>query len=159
MLRHQKFIAFVNLKGNNINNQGFKAICKILPHNTTLVNLNVEKNNITSLGLDCLTKIIKNEFAPLSLKELILSKNILGNNAIENFLSECSKSSLISHLEISDCNLSFENDSSVFESLWYWSQIQKVDLSFNIISNPLESLTRDCVMNHPSLRHLNLSYC
>ena len=58
LLKSQKFLAYVNLKGNSIGNNGFKALSDMLPMNDTLLSLNVERNQITGPAIAYLTKVI-----------------------------------------------------------------------------------------------------
>jgi len=47
------------------------------------VSLNLEKNLISAAGANYLSKLIGNNQNKITLKELILSKNNIGNNAME----------------------------------------------------------------------------
>ena len=86
LLLNQKFLAFVNLKGNSIGDGGFRELCKVLPKNQTLLSINIEKNQITSKGIEYLNKVIRGSDQPLKIREIIISKNDIGNSAIQNLI-------------------------------------------------------------------------
>eukprot|EP00347_Sterkiella_histriomuscorum_P009690 403340252 len=158
-MKEQKFITIINLKGNGIGNKGFMALCKVLKTNKTVISINAEKNQISSVGLEKLSKIIRKNHDKISLKELIVSKNELGNTAVENFMYECCYSSQILKLDISDCSINSEISQNLFLSLKNSRYLQQLNLGSNLLNQTYEYLIRDCLITNSTLRILNLSHC
>ncbi|CDW75237.1 leucine rich repeat family protein [Stylonychia lemnae] len=159
LLLSQKFIAFINLKGNGIGNKGFQALCQVLQNSSTVLSLNVEKNHISNIGLDKLTLMMEQNDEPFRLQELIIAKNDIGNQSIENFMQECCNTSQILNLNISDCSFDNEIARRLFNSLKNARFLSQINLSSNVISSCPEFLMKEFILSNSNLRILNLSQC
>ena len=74
-LMKNKQLIILNLKGNNIENDGAILISKMLYNNTTLLEINLENNNIGDIGARALGKVIR----PLLKISLIRNFILLGS--------------------------------------------------------------------------------
>ena len=58
-LMKNKHLTILNLKNNNIEDDGAILLSEMLYHNTTLLEINLENNNITDRGTRALGKVIE----------------------------------------------------------------------------------------------------
>lgn len=127
----------LNIKGNSIGDRGFKALCETLRVNRSLLSLNLEKNMITPLGMSYLSKVISDTGDEFPLRCLILNKNLIGRNGLEQISQDIGFKTQIQILGLSEVGL--ETTFSIFQSIKQNVYLERLDLSANILTDVSES--------------------
>ena len=74
-------MAFIDLSGNNIGDEGVEDLCKVVPYNTTLTQLNLADNKLGDLSASEIAgSLVDNS----SLVHINLSGNFIGDEGALN---------------------------------------------------------------------------
>ncbi|TNV84678.1 hypothetical protein FGO68_gene10909 [Halteria grandinella] len=157
LLKKQKILQIVNIRGNSIGDRGFKVLCEMLAENYSLVSLNVEKNQITQLGAAQLSRVIQGNEDKIKLQCLIMSKNLIGRNGLDQLIQDLCHRSTLSILSLSEIGI--DSSFSIIQSLRLNQYLERLDLSFNNLSDATETLFQGMAQSNNHLKHLNVNNC
>ncbi|TNV84842.1 hypothetical protein FGO68_gene16571 [Halteria grandinella] len=106
LLQYSQHLEFLNLSGNLLQDTGVIELCEGIIGNRTLVSLNIAKNELTGFSILKLRDTLKTA----SLRELNLSLNPLGSQAIKDFAQFLSshECTTMEKVDISDCKCTWE---------------------------------------------------
>ncbi len=150
----------LDLTGCSIGDQGCKFLTRGLsknPHSHCNIQLDLSKNEIHCEGIQYIAELLIAK--PTLLSKIELSCNEIGENGLNILCEAFSVHTLLTHLYLCQCSLTFNEYRAISGILETNTSLQYLDLSYNRIGNPELSNLCEALSTNISLKTLDLNYC
>ena len=153
-LQTNNILKHLNISSNNIGDNGAKSIGLMLQRNCTLQSLFLSKNSIGPLGIECIAEGLKHS----GLKSLSLDINKFGKDGAKYLAEGIQMNQSLAILNISNCYIGPDGAHAISQAI---NTSPKTMINLNlecnkIIRSPLSKPTVCCLFECESLRVLNI---
>ncbi|KAG8581186.1 hypothetical protein GDO81_007582 [Engystomops pustulosus] len=153
VLKHNSFITDLDLRFNNLTNNGAVHIAKFLQDNCSLFHVNLMGNDIETEGAEHIAKALhRND----SLRSLRMTGNKIGNKGGMFFAAMLQINTSLEELDLGDCDLE-DTSIHIAQMLKVNNTLQEIHLSkYEMTDSGVERLC-EALQENRTLRYLDLS--
>lgn len=158
-IQTNKVLTHLNIGDTSIGKEGFEHIIQGIAHNKALFFLDISHNGIVFNTIDGFCQAL----ITTKIQELNLSGNKIGDKSCEIFgkmlSGKLEKSSLLTRLDLSLCEISSVGAMSIFESLQNNASIVELNFDGNDIGKQIGRHIGRCIHINGTLKLLSLNNC
>ncbi|XP_062606990.1 leucine-rich repeat-containing protein 34-like isoform X3 [Saccostrea cucullata] len=147
-LQNNLYVTSIDLRFNNITDEGAKHIAKLIEESATLKDINLMGNDIGPEGGEALAKSLQTN---QSLKSLRLTGNKIGNRSGMAFAQVLQVNNTLETLDVADCDLTIESIIALSTVLYQNKTLKALNINRPLLFTHQEETT----VHYAKMLHVN----